>query len=48
VKRPGEWPTPEQVRCHLVWRRFGAFIRVVFSVSDAIAALAEARAEVAP
>jgi hypothetical protein len=45
VKKPGESPTPEQVRCHAVWRRFGAFVRTVRSVADARAALEEARRE---
>jgi hypothetical protein len=34
---------PEQVRCHEIWRRFGAFIETVRSADEARAALARAR-----
>jgi hypothetical protein len=34
---------PEQVKCHAVWRRFGAFIDTVRSASEARAALERAR-----
>ena len=34
---------PEQVKCHAIWRRFGALIFVVRTVDEARAALEEAR-----
>ncbi len=43
VKRPGEVPSPDQVACHRVWRRFGAWVSVVTSVEEARAELAAAR-----
>ena len=36
----------EQVKCHRIWRRFGALIFVVRSVAEARAALESARAAV--
>lgn len=44
VKPPEGELDPEQVKCHEVWRRFGAFIETVRSADDARAALARARA----
>ncbi len=35
---------PEQVKCHAIWRRFGALIFVVRSVAEARVALDSARA----
>jgi hypothetical protein len=43
LKRPGEEPTPEQVKCHEVWRSFGAIVETVTSVVEARAALNRAR-----
>ena len=43
VKVPGDEPDDHQLRCHAVWRRFGAFVEVVTSVDEAKAALARAR-----
>lgn len=34
---------PEQLKCHAIWRRFGAFIETVRSVDEARAALERAR-----
>lgn len=45
VKRPGEEATPEQAHLHEVWRRWGAFVEVVTSASEARAALERARKE---
>lgn len=47
VKRPGEQPTPAQLKCHAIWRRFGARVAVCTSVEEARAALADARKVVA-
>lgn len=38
----------EQLKCHHVWRKFGAFVAVVRSVEDARAALANARKGIDP
>ena len=35
---------PAQLKCHAIWRKFGAFVAVVRSVEEARAALDEARA----
>ncbi len=43
VKRPDEDLTKDQVKCHEVWRRFGALVFVVRSVDEACAALQTAR-----
>lgn len=43
VKVPGEEATSEQSHVHAIWRRFGAFVEVVHSVSEARAALERAR-----
>lgn len=40
--------SPEQRRCHEIWRRFGAIVEVVRSADEASAALARARARFAP
>ncbi len=44
VKRPGEHAEPHQEREHVVWRRVGAFVAVVHSVSEALSAIERARA----
>lgn len=44
VKPPEGELEPEQIRCHDIWRRFGAFIETVRSADEARAALARARA----
>lgn len=46
LKVPGEKPTPDQVKCHEIWRQFGALVYVVTSVEEARAALADARRRV--
>ena len=46
VKRPGEKPDPHQLKCHDVWRRFGALVYVVTSPEEARAALVDARWQV--
>lgn len=43
VKRPGQKPRREQLACHELLRRFGAFVAVVTSVEEALAALERAR-----
>lgn len=43
VKAEGEDATDEQKKCHAIWRRFGAIVDVVHSVSGARAALERAR-----
>lgn len=35
--------SPEQAKCHPLWRRFGAFVAVVRSIDEARVALARAR-----
>jgi hypothetical protein len=45
LKRPDERPTPEQVKSHAAFRRFGAFVEVVHTVDEAHAALERARKE---
>lgn len=47
VKRPGEKPTAAQLKCHDIWRRFGALVYVVTSAQEARDALADARARLA-
>ena len=44
VKRPGEKPEPHQEREHAVWRLHGAFVAVVTSPAEALAAIERARA----
>lgn len=46
VKRPGEEPRPEQVKCHEVWRRRGALVYTAHSPEEARAALENARERV--
>lgn len=43
VKRPGVRAEPHQARCHDRWRAFGAFVAVVTSAEEALAAIARAR-----
>lgn len=43
VKAPEGTVDPEQLKCHAIWRTFGARVYVVRSVADAKAALADAR-----
>ena len=43
VKREGEEAEPHQAKCHEQWRRFGAFVAVVHSKVEALAALRSAR-----
>jgi hypothetical protein len=47
LKRPGEKPTRDQVKCHARWSARGALVYVVCSVEEARAALADARKAVA-
>lgn len=43
VKPPEGELEPEQVKCHAIWRRFGAFVATVRSAAQARAALEDAR-----
>jgi hypothetical protein len=45
VKRPGEFPTMEQTRCHAAWRKFGARVYVVRSVAEAVAYVGATQSE---
>jgi hypothetical protein len=46
VKRDGEEPRPEQVKCHEIWKRRGALVYVARSAADARAALEDARGRI--
>lgn len=46
VKAPGEVPRPDQEKCHVQWRRFGALVAVVTSADEGIEAVVQARKEV--
>lgn len=43
VKRPGGRAEPHQARCHEQWRAVGAFVAVVTSAAEALAAIERAR-----